>query len=395
VWFVATSATGPWTVADNVPAVIYTIPASSPVHYVTYVKVYRADPTYVWVGYTPGYYGAMVTEPGVVVYGTGYTYVPYVSTTVYVSYPVTYGYATNMCWTPWAGWAFGFGVGFAWTAGWHYWAGCPAAPYWGAYWGPMYGWGYSAAGGIGAWGPYGWAGTSGNIYSHAGPWHGVSRVSGGYNAWTGNRWASQYGRAYNSATGTRAAGQRGAVSNVYTGNYAFGASGVARNDATGITAVGQRGTAGNAYTGREVSGGRGTVYNPNTGNATDVAGFRTDSGGGALKVGDNVVAGKDGQVYARDANGEWQSKQRNSASTLPSSTSQYAGSGTRGTTSGDNLSPTGRTSSSSYDRSQYQSYDREVGARSQGAQRSQSFQSNRPSSGGGGGYRGGGGGRRR
>ena len=198
VWFVATSATGPWTVADKVPAVIYTIPASSPVHYVTYVKVYRTDPTYVWVGYTPGYYGAMVTDPGVVVYGTGYTYVPYVSTTVYVSYPVTYGYATNMCWTPWAGWAFGFGVGFAWSAGYHYWAGCPAAPYWGAYWGPMYGWGYSAYGGVAAWGAYGWAGTSGNIYSHAGPWHGVSRVSGGYNAWTGNRWASQYGRAYNS-----------------------------------------------------------------------------------------------------------------------------------------------------------------------------------------------------
>jgi hypothetical protein len=222
-------------------------------------------------------------------------------------------------------------------------------------------------------------------------------VSGGYNAWTGNRWASQYGRAYNSATGTRAAGQRGAVSNVYTGNYAFGASGVARNDATGITAVGQRGTAGNAYTGREVSGGRGTVYNPNTGNATDVSGFRTNSGGGAMKVGDNVVAGKDGQVYARDSNGEWQSKQRNSASTLPASTnqSQYAGSATRETTTGDNVSPTGRTSSSSYDRSQYQSYDREVGARSQGAQRSQSFQSNQPSYGGGGGYRGGGGGGRR
>jgi len=30
VWFVATSATGPWAVATSVPAVIYSIPASSP-----------------------------------------------------------------------------------------------------------------------------------------------------------------------------------------------------------------------------------------------------------------------------------------------------------------------------------------------------------------------------
>ncbi len=53
VWFAATAAGGPWVVAASVPAVIYTIPPSSPVHYVTYVYVYGATPQYVSAGYTP------------------------------------------------------------------------------------------------------------------------------------------------------------------------------------------------------------------------------------------------------------------------------------------------------------------------------------------------------
>ena len=59
VWFVATAINGPWVVADTVPAVIYTIPPASPVYYVTYVRVYHATPTYVYVGYTPGYMGRL------------------------------------------------------------------------------------------------------------------------------------------------------------------------------------------------------------------------------------------------------------------------------------------------------------------------------------------------
>src|ERR1044072_1418435 len=35
VWFVATSAIGPWAVATSVPVAIYSIPVSSPLHYVT------------------------------------------------------------------------------------------------------------------------------------------------------------------------------------------------------------------------------------------------------------------------------------------------------------------------------------------------------------------------
>src|SRR5436853_2574116 len=51
VWFVAAAPAGPWIVATSVPAVIYTIPPSSPLHYVTYVKVYGSTPEVVYVGY--------------------------------------------------------------------------------------------------------------------------------------------------------------------------------------------------------------------------------------------------------------------------------------------------------------------------------------------------------
>ena len=57
VWFTSAGPNGPWAVADNIPADMYSIPASSPVHNVSYVRVYDSTPDYVYVGYTPGYYG--------------------------------------------------------------------------------------------------------------------------------------------------------------------------------------------------------------------------------------------------------------------------------------------------------------------------------------------------
>ncbi|MGE8357888.1 MAG: hypothetical protein ACN6N0_15980, partial [Microvirgula sp.] len=77
IWFTASSPTGAWRVADSVPGAIYTIPVSSPLHYVTYVYVYSHTPQYVVVGYTPGYFGVMVAPGGTVVYGSGYSYAPY------------------------------------------------------------------------------------------------------------------------------------------------------------------------------------------------------------------------------------------------------------------------------------------------------------------------------
>jgi hypothetical protein len=110
VWFSATAPTGPWVVAATVPAVIYSIPPSSPMHYVTYVRVYSSTPSTVFVGYTPGYYGTVYSTEGVVVYGTGYYYPAYVGTYWY-PYPPSYGW----------GWGFTVGMfwGFAIGGGWH------------------------------------------------------------------------------------------------------------------------------------------------------------------------------------------------------------------------------------------------------------------------------------
>ncbi len=117
VWFVATSATGPWVVAASVPAVIYTIPPSAPIHYVTYVYVYGATPQYVTVGYTPGYYGTVVAPAEVVVYGTGYVYPVYVGAVWYPP-PPTYGYGAGFAWGAATGFAFGFAAGAVWGGAW-------------------------------------------------------------------------------------------------------------------------------------------------------------------------------------------------------------------------------------------------------------------------------------
>jgi hypothetical protein len=72
VWFVSTNATGPWVVATQVPAVIYTIPSNHPKHNVTYVYIYDTTPDTVIVGYTSGYTGTYIVTTGVVMYGYGY-----------------------------------------------------------------------------------------------------------------------------------------------------------------------------------------------------------------------------------------------------------------------------------------------------------------------------------
>ena len=51
VWFKAANPRGPWVVAASVPAAIYMIPTDSPLHYVTYVKIYDVEGDTVYVGY--------------------------------------------------------------------------------------------------------------------------------------------------------------------------------------------------------------------------------------------------------------------------------------------------------------------------------------------------------
>jgi len=126
VWFTGASAFGPWIVATAVPPVIYTIPTVSPIHYVTYVRVYRYNPTYVWVGYTPGYLGTCYSPWGTVVYGTGYYYRPWIGRYWYGA-PWTWGFGAGVSWSPWTGWNVGFG-----------WGGY--RPIYRPWWGPYYGW---------------------------------------------------------------------------------------------------------------------------------------------------------------------------------------------------------------------------------------------------------------
>ncbi|HEX5004736.1 MAG TPA: hypothetical protein VFV65_05430 [Gemmatimonadales bacterium] len=300
VWFTATSAQGPWEVATAVPAVIYSIPPSSPMYNVTYVMVYGSTPTVVYVGYTPGYYGAVVSSYGTVVYGTGYVYPAYIGA-VYYPAPATYGYGATMTYSPYAGWAFGFAMGYAVSSAWYHGYGYGPMPCYGPY-APYHGYAYGPYGGAAAYGPGGWAGTTGNVYHQYGATSAVTRTSGGYNAWTGNGYTHQVGQSYNSMTGTAAAGARNTEANAYTGNYASQAGGVATNTRTGASVAGVRTTSGNAYTGQQVSASKGVAYNPNTGQAESVGAMGSD-GNYVAHAGNNVYADKDGQVYSSTADG--------------------------------------------------------------------------------------------
>ncbi len=275
IWFVSQSTDGPWLSASAIPAVVYSIPPSSPLHWVTYVKIYAATPQTVTVGYTPGYLGEVITPDGVVVYGTGYVYPAYVGAAVWYPPPVTYGYGVAMAWTPWTGWAMGFGFGLAMGA-----ALWGPAPCWGAAWG----WHGGAA-----WGPGGWAATSGNVYHQWGSTGAVTRTSGGFNAWSGNAWSNQVAHSYNSTTGRISAGQRGTVQNVYTGNYAHGAAGSTYDPRTGTSASGARVTVGNAATGKSETFSAGKVTGPG-GQSTSVA-----------HAGNETYADHDGNVYRYDS----------------------------------------------------------------------------------------------
>jgi hypothetical protein len=252
-----------------------------------------------------------------------------------------------------------------------------------------------------AWGPGGWATTSGNIYGHRAGFSTVQRGAAGYNAFTGNQWATRYGTAYNSTTGTLITGQKGAVKNVYTGNYASGSRATAVNTKTGASATGGKVTVGNAYTGKSTTVGGITASKPGE-PPRSVVGAKGDNGG-VVAVGgpgDKQVYGtKDGDVYRRTGAGQWEQvtppaggntptpysssnrpdlpSQGSSISNRPSAPSQLPGGGTTRPSQGN-----------------FQDLDRQQQARDMGNQRASSFQNSRPTGGFSGG-RAAGGGRRR
>lgn len=289
VWFQAVDPAGPWQVATSVPRDIYAIPPSCPIFNVTYVKVYGSTPTEVYVGYTPGYYGTVVSPEATVVYGTGYDYPAYVGTEIVVAPPVTYGAG--------AGYLFGASTGYV--------LGTATSAYWGPGWG--YGWGYPLAaaavataywGGAYCSGPMGgaWAATS-NVYGQWGNtvYRGMSTAYA--NPVTGNYGRATQGVGYNSRTGTYYAGQRVSNTNAYTGVSTTAGRGAAVNPNTGNVSAVRGGTVTNPNTGKTSGAVHGATYRPATG---------TTSTWGAAKVGNNVYAGHDGNVYKVGGGDSWQ-----------------------------------------------------------------------------------------
>ena len=308
VWFTAPAVTGPWVVAASVPDVIYTIPPSSPIYYVTYVRIYEATPQYVYVGYTPGYLGTVVSADGTIVYGTGYAYNPWIGSIWYPP-PYTYGIAAAPIYNPYVGYTFGFAAGLATAAFWG-WGG----DYWGAaYYHPGYYGGYGCC-----------ASASANVYGHWGntaysgtrSWYAGGGVAGTtasgsyanartgttgsyaagkqYNAWTGNA-SRGYDRTVNTASGGSGNIARGANYNTYTGQRSYGSS--ASYTGAGGSSIDRTtaDTAGPQGVGRSTST---TTYNAKTG--------ETNTWNDARPSDNNHFADSNGNVVRSDGSGGWQ-----------------------------------------------------------------------------------------
>ncbi len=279
-WFVAASPTGPWALAETVPQAIYTIPSSSPLYPVTYVTVQSYDPASVTYAYTAGYMLGFVTA-GVLAYGTGFYYPPYIYPGRVPGYfPYPYTYAGRVWYNPANG---------AWARG-----ATVYGPYGtakgGAYYNPSNGaWArggavYGPNGGAGAWSAY-----NPSTGSYA-------RGAASWNAYGGTATAS----AYNAQTG------RGMTTTQNTNMYQrWGSSTYTSPTRTVNTA--------------SASGARGSVGGFSSSTGAEGAGYNTARGqGGVVKTpSGDVYAGRDGNAYQHSAsgwstwnNGAWQPVQR-------------------------------------------------------------------------------------
>lgn len=265
-WFTGPSPNGPWVLAASVPAVIYTIPPSSPLYNVTYVKVYAATPTTVTYGYTAGYLMGFITA-GLLVYGTGYYYPPVVYRgAVPIYYPRPYSYGGSVWYNPANG---------AWAHG-------------GAVYGPYYG----ARGGS-AYNPStGAYARGGSVY---GPYGGAAGFS-----------------AYNPSTGSYARGSAswnsgGGVANASFYNANTGRSGSTNQNWNAYSRWGSSTVSGPNQTVNTASGsnaqGSAGAFSSSTG--AKGAGYNTARGsGGAVKTQNgDVYAGRDGNVYQHSSDG--------------------------------------------------------------------------------------------
>ena len=370
-WFVAPAPTGAWTLTATVPAIVYTIPPSSPMYPCTYVRVYAQTPATVTYGYTAGYTMGYVSA-GVVVYGTGYYYPPYYYPgPVPIYYPYPYSYAGATYYNSTTG---------AWAQG-----------------GAIYG-------------PYGGGARGGTAYNpNTGAWAQGGAIygpNGGAGAFS----------AYNPSTGSYAHGSAawgpdGAAGNANWYNANTGRSGSTQQNSN---AYGRWGSS-------TISGPNQTVHTQSQSNAQGSAGSFTSSSGakgaavsgaggnsaGAVKTaGGDVYAGADGNVYKKTDsgwqkydNGSWNNVQKPATDPSARTTgtaSSAPGAGARGSASTSTAAP-GATAgerqagAESANRaagrpeggyagggfSHFQQLEQDHGARFGGAQRQQQFESMR------------------
>ena len=267
-WYVGATPSGPWALAESVPAVIYSIPPSSPLYNVTYVKVYAVTPTTVTYGYTAGYAMSFVSA-GVVVYGTGYYYPPVIiPAPIPIYYPAPYSYAG--------------GVWYNSTTGtWHS-ASTIYGPYGGTashqtYYNPSSG-AWASGGAI--YGPNGGAGAFSAYNPSTGSYaHGSASWGGG----SGSANASYY----NARTGISGSTNQNWNPYQRTGSSTFGGPDQTVNTKSGTNAQGSAGGF------KSSTGAEGAGYSGANGNK-----------GGAVKTqSGDVYAGYDGNVYQHTSDG--------------------------------------------------------------------------------------------
>lgn len=141
VWYIGSSAKGPWQVAEARPEDVESIPPEDPAYNVKYVYIYESTPEVVYVGYTPGYTGSYVYHT-TIVYGTGWYYRPWISPYYYYPHHATWGF--HIGYNPWTGWGFGLSWG---------WGPFRVGFYPGGYWHRRHYWHHRHHG---AWGPRGY-----------------------------------------------------------------------------------------------------------------------------------------------------------------------------------------------------------------------------------------------
>jgi len=256
VWFISPTPQGPWTTAPSVPAVIYTIPPSSPVYNVTYVTQTTTSDGSIQASYTAGYLGAFVMGAAlgaIVCSGTGYYYPAYIGYPAY-GYPVWHPYPT----------AYG------------------ATPY------------YNSRTGA-----YGWSQTA------YGPYGSATRAAQ-YNPYTGT-----YARGASASTayGRESVGQ---AYNPYTGGYAATHQGSSPTAQWGQSYASRGNQSAYAQHYSTTSGSVGSVQGSQGGRATASSSAFGNTYAGKTSSGD-LYAGHDGNVYQNTGSG-WQKYDNNTSS---------------------------------------------------------------------------------